>query len=597
MVKIFQLILLFPSVTKTRIVLLLGLTAIVAFLEGFGVAIIFPILDFIEKGRDFDALSISSEMWARIGRIFELFSIPKNLEALMIIAFGLMFIRLLFNYLKNIYSRWMTESIAADIRNIGFERFARTDISFYDSYGVGEIINVLTVDGRRSGGGFSTVFVLMNASFILAFYFIVLLVLEYSITLLAMAVIGSVGLIMKSRIAKSGLLGIRVSKFNADISFAIVERLNGVRLLKLTASEDKEIRFVQKISDGIKLSIYRIARIGARMDFLVELLVVFAGFFILYFSVEVFQMTLAKIGTFMIVLFRLMPYTKDIFNSRQRLAGLSGSIFRVNSLFEEAKQSSQIANGRIKNVRIEKGIKFDNVSFFYNREDGFVLNDLSVFIPAGKMTAIVGRSGAGKSTFVDLIPRLRVPVHGTINIDKTPVQNFDLSALRRSISFVSQEGFLFDNTIENNIKYSRPGASIKEIEKASRMAYAHEFIKEFSEGYKTQVGERGIKLSGGERQRIILARALLQESSIIILDEPTSSLDSESEDYIQRAMERIRAEENITMIIIAHRFSTIRSADQIIVLDQGKIIESGSHAELLHGDSWYADMIKMQALG
>jgi ABC-type multidrug transport system fused ATPase/permease subunit len=323
-------------------------------------------------------------------------------------------------------------------------------------------------------------------------------------------------------------------------------------------------------------------------------MVVLAGLIILYFSVEIFHMSLAKTGIFIFVLLRLMPYTKDIFNSRQALAGFSGSLFRVVSLLQEAQKARRIHGGNRKDLNVAHGIHFEDISFGYTSQEQKVLKDVNLFFPAGKMTALVGRSGAGKSTLVDLIPRLRVPAQGRIMIDDIPVEEFDLSTLRRSIAFVSQEGFLFNDTIENNIRYCKPEAALKNIREAAEMAYADFFIQELPEGYRTLVGERGTRLSGGQRQRIILARALLQKTRILILDEPTSFLDSESERYIQMAMERIRAQSQITMIIIAHRLSTIKSADQIVVLDKGRVVECGSHSSLMHEDAWYAEMIRMQ---
>jgi len=179
-------------------------------------------------------------------------------------------------------------------------------------------------------------------------------------------------------------------------------------------------------------------------------------------------------------------------------------------------------------------------------------------------------------------------------MDDKLIEDVDLTTLRRSIAFVTQEGFLFNDTIEKNIRYCKPDAPMEEVMKAAKMAYADHFINEFPKGYHTIVGERGIKLSGGQRQRIILGRALLQEASIIILDEPTSSLDSESENFVKKAMERIKDQQNVTIIIIAHRLSTIKSADQIIVIDRGRVIENGSHSELMHEDTWYSDMVRMQ---
>jgi subfamily B ATP-binding cassette protein MsbA len=270
---------------------------------------------------------------------------------------------------------------------------------------------------------------------------------------------------------------------------------------------------------------------------------------------------------------------------------------KVQELLEEARHWKPVKGGSIGNVTLRKSLRFDGVSFHYDDRDGFALRDLNIVFPAGKMSALVGRSGAGKSTLVDLIPRLREPERGRITLDDVPIEDFDLKALRRSIAFVSQEGFLFNDTIENNIKYCRPDASIEEIREAAHMAYADPFIDEFPGGYQTIVGERGARLSGGQRQRIVLARALLQKALIIILDEPTSSLDSESERFIQKAMEGIRGTKSITLIVIAHRLSTIQSADQIVVLDKGRVVECGSHRDLMHEDTWYADMARMQALG
>lgn len=594
--KIVQSILFFPSVTKFKILLLVGITLTAALFEGFGVAMLFPIMDFIERGKDFAVLSASSKMWVYIGKAFDLFYIPKNLIALMVITFGLMMVRQLFNYLKNIYSNWITQSILADIRSSGFKWFAGADMPFYDSCSVGELINVLNVDGVRAGGGISTFFNLLAASMIFILYFIFLLILSPGMTLFAMIIMICVGIALKSCIVRSGKIGAEISEYNEKISSGIVERLNGIEFLKLSVTENRETAFVRGLSEEIKKNTYNLARIRAGIEFVVDPMVILAALTILYFSVEVFQMTLAQTGIFVFVLLRLLPYTKDIFNSRQSLAGFSGSLFRVKNLLEQARKAKVIEGGNTIELKLQEGIKFEDVSFYYNQPDGFVLKDVDIFIPAGKMTALVGRSGAGKSTLIDLIPRLRVPVKGRITIDDLPIENFELGTLRRSIAFVSQEGFLFNDTIENNIRYCRPEASMKEVIEVAKMAYADYFIQEFPKGYQTVVGERGVKLSGGQRQRIILARALLQKALIIILDEPTSALDSESERFIQKAMEEIRAKKNITMIIIAHRLSTIRSADQIIVFDKGEVIECGSHGELMHEDTWYAEMARMQGV-
>lgn len=557
---------------------------------------LYPVIDFIEKGKDFAILSAQSKMWLYIGKIYDALYIPKGLLSLMSTVFFLLMIRQYLNYKKMTYSKLLTENILADMRATGFEGFISADIGFYDSHNVGEMINVMSIDATRAGSGIFSFFNLLAASTIFVTYFLILLLLSPGMTLFAISIMSFVGIILRSRIQKSGELGKKVSKFNKNISSAIVERLGGIRLIKLSSTERKESDFIKGLSERIRLNSYEIAVIRARMEFMVDPMVIFAGLTILYFSVEIFHMSLSKTGIFLFILLRITPYSKDIFNARQSLAGFSGSLERVRNLFKEAREATTIQGGEKKEVHLRKEITFDNVSFRYRPGGPLALENVSLVFPAGRMTALVGRSGAGKSTLIDLIPRLRIPEEGSISMDGVHLEAFDLSTLRRSIAFVSQEGFLFDDTIANNIRYCRPEAGEDELIQASRMAYADPFIANLVDGYQTVVGERGVMLSGGQRQRLILARALLQKAEIIIMDEPTSALDSESERYIQKAIEEIRKNCTMTIIVIAHRLSTIKSADQIMVLDKGRVIETGCHGDLIYDDRWYAEMVKIQDL-
>lgn len=592
--KLIQAIFYFPSLTRFKIIVLIGLTIGAAFFELFGVAMVFPIIDFIEKGRDFSLLAAQSRMWHIINRVFDILWLPKNLIMLMAICFCLLLSRQIFNYLKTTYNLWITESIFADIRSIGFKRFISADMPFFDSHGVGQLINSLIMDGVRAGAGIFSFFNLLSASIIILFYFSYLFWLHPKMTLLALIMMGGAGILLRSRFKKSKEIGINVSKYNEKLSASIVERLNGIRLIKTSTTEQVEIGFIKNLSEMIKLNTFSIGKIKAKMELVIDPIVFFFVLIVIYVSVEIYRMTLSQIIIFIFVLYRINPYTKDIFNSRQALAGFSGSLYKVKNLLEEAQKADVIKGGTELFAGIRKSIQFQDVSFSYDSVGPCILQDINIILPAGKMMALVGRSGAGKSTLVDLIPRLRIQNQGKILFDDRPIECFDLKSLRKAIAFVSQEGFLFNDTVENNIKYCQPHASEEDFRDAAKAAYADHFIDELPQKYQTIVGEKGLKLSGGQKQRIILARALLQKASIIILDEPTSALDSESELSIKNAIEKLRAARNITLIIIAHRLSTIRSADQIIVIDKGKIIETGTHGQLIHEDRWYADMVKMQ---
>jgi subfamily B ATP-binding cassette protein MsbA len=245
-------------------------------------------------------------------------------------------------------------------------------------------------------------------------------------------------------------------------------------------------------------------------------------------------------------------------------------------------------------TRGDGAIRFDKVGFSYGQANGPTLTSISLEAGRGETIALVGPSGGGKSTILNLIPRFYDPTSGRVMIDGTDVRDVTLTSLRAQIALVTQEPFLFDDTIRANIAYAHPDASQAQVERAAREAAAHDFIGQLPNGYDTQVGEAGARLSGGQRQRIAIARAFLKDAPILLLDEATSALDTESEAQVQAALKRLMA--GRTTILIAHRLSTVRGADRIYVIDKGRIVETGDHAGLMRKRGLYARLAKSQDL-
>jgi len=239
-----------------------------------------------------------------------------------------------------------------------------------------------------------------------------------------------------------------------------------------------------------------------------------------------------------------------------------------------------------------EGIHFNNISFAYPNRQELVLKDISLYLPRGTTLALVGGSGAGKSTLADLLPRFYDPKSGSITLDGIDLRQFDFTTLRKSMGIVSQDTFLFNNTVRNNISYGRPEATEEEIIDAAKRANAYEFIMRLPKGFDTLIGDRGVLLSGGQRQRLAIARALVQDPDILILDEATSALDTVSERLVQQAIEELSRDR--TTLVIAHRLSTVQKAHQIAVLDQGRVVEVGTHSELLRKGGYYARLYSMQ---
>jgi subfamily B ATP-binding cassette protein MsbA len=577
-----------------RILLFLCLALSAAGFEGFGMAMLLPVMQYLEKGRDVSTLAASSANWQRLVDAFAWMGWPLSLASLLTAVLGLMLLRILMVYARQYYVAWLSQEILHTTRMTLMDACLGARFTFFTSMHTGQMMNLLTTEAQRVGSGLGVVLTLGANSLAVAMLLGVLLWVSVPLTLVAVVFLTLAGVLVWLVVRRTKAVGFSVSEALKGLSFKVMERLMAFRLIKLTATSRREAGHIRDASAEVRDHMVQLRTWGAKVDLLMEPLVVASSLGIFYIAVIRYGMTLAEVGLFMLILVRLLPLAQGLLRDWQTYVSCQGAVAALRGGLDLARAEAEQEAGGVPFAGLTRGIRLEGVTFGYNGALRPALDQVGLEIPAGRMTALVGPSGAGKSTLADLLPRLQEPQAGVLFFDGIPARDYDLSSLRRGIAFVSQEAILFNDSVRANLAFVRPEATDQEIWQALEQAKAREFVEALPQGLGTPLGERGACLSGGQRQRIALARALLQGAPVIVLDEPTSALDSESELAIQGSIESLRRESKTTLVVIAHRLSTIRSADKIAVLENGRVVQQGTHAELALGDEWYAKVAAIQ---
>jgi ATP-binding cassette, subfamily B, bacterial MsbA len=524
-------------------------------------------------------------------------NIPENYR-MVVMAGAIIFTIALKNfasYVSTLTSSSLARRLTSDIREAGLQLLLQIDIDYYAKTKVGDLINRLGGETSRAASAIGNAIKLVVLVITILVFVGLLLSISWQLTLAATFLLSLVTLVNQYSIARSKKFGKLLSEMSKAYSITMLETLSGIRLVKVMGNEEKEYERIKKlISDREKadfdsqMNSEAIAPISEVMGITALLLIVFLSKTLLTGQISSLSTVML---TYLLVLLRVLPLISQLNTLRSSFANTSSSVDTVAE-FLRLDDKPFMGNGTVSYSKLEKGIHFNRISFAYPGHEKLVLKDVDLFLPRGTTLALVGSSGAGKSTVADLLPRFYDPISGSIEIDGTDLRQFNSTSLRKAMGIVSQDTFLFNDSVRNNIAYGKSEATEEQIITATKRANAYEFISKLPQGLDTMIGDRGVMLSGGQRQRLAIARALLQNPEILILDEATSALDTVSERLVQAAIDDLSRDR--TTLVIAHRLSTVQKAHQIAVLDQGRVVEVGTHEELLQKGGYYSRLYSMQ---
>ena len=544
------------------------------------------------------AASTSATAWLLDPAIDKIFinkdeSLLLLIPFLIILAFATKGISL---YIAKLLMIKVAEEVKKQIQINMLTSFIKADTEYIENRHTGKYISNLNFDVNQITGMLSNSFLaLFKDGLTLIGLISVMFFQNWRLSLIAIIMIPFASITAKK-------LGKRISKVvteaqekSGDLNKYLIDIFKNHKIIKIFQRENYEFERSEKFVNDLKNKSIKIASVYHRANPVMEILTGIMIAILIFYSGKLImndQLSLNNFFSFLAAMMLAYQPVKSLATINVGLGqGLSAGkrilpIIDVKNLIEENKEKSRI---NFKNGDIE----FKNINFNYSSNtENKVLKNINIKINGKKMTALVGQSGSGKSSLLSLIPRIYDAKSGILEIDGQDIKNFNLFSLRKEISIVDQNVTLFDDTILNNIKYAKPSATDNEIYKAAEHSMCQDFVDKLEKKYQTMIGENGVRLSGGEKQRLSIARAFLKDSKIILLDEATSSLDSETEEKIQKALDRLTS--NKTTVVIAHRLSTILNSDRIYVMDKGKVLDSGSHEELLKKSETYKNFYNKQ---
>lgn len=514
---------------------------------------------------------------------------PDKVLILPLMLFALLVLRALAGFISNFAMRWVARRVVADLRIEAFRSLMALPINFFDANSVGVITSKLIYDVEQMAKASTNAAVSMVRDSLTAVGMVgYMLYLDWRLTLIFAVMAPFMALYLGKMTPKVRAAGRYVQQTVGDMTKVCEEALSGQRMVKIFDGSEYENERFTKVAEKNRSMQIRLARISGLSSFVVEFLAAIALALVVYYAVGRFSA--GGFAAFVGALLMLIAPIKGLTNLNEDIqVGLAAA----QSVFGVIDDVSESDEGALEIDRAKGEIEFRGVGLRYENAKRPAINDVNFVVKPGEKIALVGRSGGGKTTLVNLLPRFYELQQGIIMLDGVDIRSLRLKSLRQQFALVSQEVVLFNDTVFNNIAYGAlRNASEAEVIAAAKAAHAWEFIQHLPDGLQSEIGDRGVRLSGGQRQRLAIARAILKDAPILLLDEATSALDTESEQHVQAALDELMRHR--TTIVIAHRLSTIENADRILVMEQGEIVETGTHAELLALGGHYTKLYQKQ---
>ncbi|WP_287127932.1 ABC transporter ATP-binding protein [Candidatus Cyanaurora vandensis] len=592
--RLRQLIAATQTIPRKHLYAGLGAMFIASLLDGLGIGLLVPFLRvFLDEKAKFQLPG----SWATdLNAWFALQSKEELLTLFAIVLIGSLLFKGVMYYLAQVWTAHYKEHAVEYLREKLYRTYLYAPLSFFNNVQLGKLTSTLQGEVNKVRMLMGHIFIGLTSVMTLGAYLSVLLLVSWQLTLLVATMIGLVILGMNLLLKQIKQYSRVTTELGRELAFKVLNILSGIQIIKSYGTEEYEVSQFRNLTQRQVKAHHDLISKQAWVDPITETTTLTLAMLILISSylylIKPGILQISGLLVFMLVLIRISPILRKLNVAR---ASIQEELPFLNKVLESLNlyEKHPLPVGSKTFPGLQANIQLEDVYFAYPGKNP-VLRGVDLTIARGTTVAIVGASGAGKSTLTALVPRFYDVTGGAILVDGVDIRTYDVASLRKTIGIVSQETYIFNASLRDNIAYGMSGVSDEAVMEAARLAHAHDFIEQLPRGYQTVVGDRGIQLSGGQRQRISIARAILRNPEILILDEATSALDSESERLVQDALEHLR--QNRTVLVIAHRLATVRNADRIIVMEQGRILEDGEHNQLLARRGLYWSYHNLQTL-